>query len=314
MMITQADITAIKRVNPTSYLQTLGFHVRQDGRKNLSARKDGQEVYRLTLKNGAWVACRKDGQGVGDIISLVQELESCNFPRAFQRLGAVLSRPLSLEEIEPKNASAYHYHPQLPKEEGVTQGQTYLRRRGIEGAVLEHAHQTGFLRYVRGAVLFVGYDEKAEVRSVTRRGYLPQDPRPKRDLAGSDKAYPAILSGTATDHVWIVEGGVDALALQSLAQRADEPTTPPVIVTGGVGSLRWLDSPSVQNLLQAPCVCISAEWEKDEKRQVEAETRRAKWLERLPGAHVIYPPRGKDVADFNHLKTQDQKRGGRCLR
>lgn len=62
------------------------------------------------------------------------------------------------------------------------------------------------LDYCAGGVLFVGRDEAGQPRSATRRGYLANDPNPKRDLKGTDKGWPAYIPGQPGD-LWVVEGG-----------------------------------------------------------------------------------------------------------
>ena len=56
----------------------------------------------------------------------------------------------------------------------------------------------------------IGRDQAAirddgRIQSVTRRAIAPDDPAPKRDLRGSDKAFAVLLPGS--DTVCIVEGG-----------------------------------------------------------------------------------------------------------
>ena len=127
-------------------------------------------------------------------------------------------------------------------------GRVYLHGRGISPATLDHAERTGFLRYTGGGVLFVGRDGSGALRNVGKRLIAPgPDEPPKRDLAGSDKQYPPILPGNPRV-VWIVEGGVDALAARDLAMRRGK-APPTVLVSGGAGVRCFLDHPTVQTLL-----------------------------------------------------------------
>ena len=180
-------------------------------------------------------------------------------------------------------------------------GREYLRSRGISNTALSIAEKCGMLRYEHGAVLFVGCDEASQPRSVTRRGYLPDDPMPKRDLAGTDKSWPAFIPGLSSE-LWIVEGGADALALITLRPF----NYPNVLVSGGVHVTSWLDNPAVQQKVRnAAEVVVASEWEKDEATQAKTDAQRQKLAQRLeklvPGVKVeLWMPREdhKDIADM----------------
>ena len=88
----------------------------------------------------------------------------------------------------------------------------------------------------------------------------------KRDFKGSEKYYPQILKGNKKT-VWIVEGGVDALALHDLAKRAaKEP--PMVLVTGGANVLSSFKNPTVHEILKnSEKIIISLENEKSLETQ-----------------------------------------------
>ena len=61
-------------------------------------------------------------------------------------------------------------------------GRVYLRGRGISSATLDQAERTGFLRYTRGGVLFVGRDASGLPRHATQRWIAPgPDDQPKRE-------------------------------------------------------------------------------------------------------------------------------------
>lgn len=95
MLLDTAKITESKRIDPTVYLEGMGFMVRKEGR-HLSVRAGQEEHYRITQKNdGHWVACDKIGNGIGDNIALVRDLEpSLGFVEAVERLttGPVIQR------------------------------------------------------------------------------------------------------------------------------------------------------------------------------------------------------------------------------
>ena len=59
-----------------------------------------------------------------------------------------------------------------------------------------------------------------------------------------------MLAGDAScDAVWVVEGGVDALARHDIALRASTPR-PTVIVTGGASVIRWAETAHIADLLR----------------------------------------------------------------
>ena len=100
-------------------------------------------------------------------------------------------------------------------------------------------------------MLFVGRDGSGALRNVTQRLIAPgPDEQPKRDLAGSDQTYPPLLPGNPRV-VWIVAGGVDALAARDLALRRGK-APPTVLVTGGATVRCFLDNPTVQTRLLQP--------------------------------------------------------------
>ena len=204
MLLDTIRITESKRIDPTAYLEGRGFTVRKEGR-HLSVRSGQDERYRITQKpDGHWVTCDKRGQGVGDNIALVRDLEpALGFLDAVARLaeGPVVKRELL---PEPSRRERPARLPQTRADRHA--GRVYLQGRGISPATLDHAERTGFLRYAGGGVLFVGRDANGGLRNVGKRLIAPgPDDQPKRDLAGSDKTYPPILPGNPRV-VWIVEG------------------------------------------------------------------------------------------------------------
>ncbi len=184
-------------------------------------------------------------------------------------------------------------------------GREYLRGRGISQIVIEHAEQCGMLRYAPESVFFVGTDEAGKVQSATRRAIDPTDDVQRRDLKGSDKRFPAILDGDP-GNVWIVEGGVDALALHTVCARRGDPA-PLVIVSGGSNVCGFLESPHIQEILRsADRVTIAGETEKDEKTQAKTDAARGKQAERIveiTDADVrLWTPKpesGKDLGEYN---------------
>jgi hypothetical protein len=166
-------------------------------------------------------------------------------------------------------------------------------------------------------VLFVGNGPTGP-ENVTRRATDPADPVQRRDFAGSDKRFPPILPGNPAT-VWIVEGGVDALALRDLASRRGEQP-PTVIVSGGSKVRGFLENEAVRNLLVRADKVVLA-FENEPLRPGEADAERAERQAQTDGDHdkqaaaimeitgrepVKYrPPAGaKDLADLNEKQAR----------
>ena len=302
MLLDTVKITESHRIDPTAYLEGRGFTVRREGR-HLSVRAGGDERYRITQNSdGRWVACDPFGQGIGDNIALVRDLEpTLGFLEAVARLAA---GPVATREPIPEPPRRTR-PARLPQTRAARHaGRVYLHGRGISPATLDHAERTGFLRYARGSVRFVGRDVRGAARNVSRRLIQPgPDEKPKRGLAGSDQTDPPILPGNPRV-VWIVEGGVDALATRDLALRRGK--APPTVLVSGGGTVRcFLDHPTVQTLLlQADTVVVVRDHERTAQKQAEtdaAHDRQIARIRELRGTCADWrPPVGvKDVAELN---------------
>lgn len=202
--------------------------------------------------------------------------------------------------------------PSLPRQSEAdrTAGRRYLQNRGIDPETIENAERAGFLRYTGGAVLFCGYDQgglTGVTRCVTRRAIESSAPVQKRDLLGSDKRFPPILPGNPKS-VWIVEGGVDALALHSLARRQGE-LAPTVIMTGGANVRAFLDREPIQALLRrADRVTIARDNERDPAIQARTDLehdRQRSRVQAITGKTVKdwKPEHGKDLAEHNQREA-----------
>lgn len=291
-----------RAVDPTAYLESFGYQVRREGR-HLSVRTSaGDEVYRVTRQpDGHWVSCDLYGNGVGDNIALVQELEpGTTFPDAIYRLngGAPLAQAVQPVSGPPKP-------PRLPRasEAHREAGRQYLANRGIDDQTMDEAERCGMLRYVPGGIVYAGMDESGTVRSATRRAIDAADPVQKRDFRGTDKSYAPILPGDPGT-VWVVEGGTDALALHSMFRRLGR-ALPTVIVSGGSNVLSWVQRCS-EVLARAVRVVLATEHEKDAETLAKVEAGRAKQvaaIEAITGEkpEIWTPPEGsKDLADYHH--------------
>ena len=301
-----ALLRAARETDPTAYLEESGYRVKREGR-HLSVRgADGDEVYRVTRRDdGRWLWCDRMGAAGGDTIALVQAIEpGLDFAEAVGRLCGGLAAP-----PRPRLPSAPSPDlPQIPTP-GPTardRGREYLTGRGISDESIRHAEEAAFVRYAEGGVFFIGYDQEGRVRSATRRAVDPADPVQKRELRGSDKAYPAILPGDPGT-VWVVEGGVDALALHDLARRAGK-APPTALVSGGAAVIAFFGQARVQELLRkARRVVIAGEHEKSPEAQARADgghLRQAVRVAEITGhaARIWKPNVGKDLAELNFFQ------------
>ena len=319
--VAESDIAAARSINPVPYLQSLGYRVKRDGQRHLSVLQGRDEVYRFTRKpDGHWVWCDHYGNRGDDLIGFVREHEGCVFADAVHRLiGGPRPSSSPAGQNTPReggrrvSAGGEIKSPRLPSKSPVhrDQGRAYLRRRGISDAVLDEAERAGFLRYCGGGVLFCGYDANGRVRAATRRAIDDDAAVRKRDLAGTDKRYSPILPGHP-ETVWIVEGGVDALAVHELSRiRGQEPPT--VIMTGGSNVLGFLDNQRVQSILRgAERVVVAYEREKDAEIQEKTNFWHDRQVARIreivgDGVEVVRwrpPEPAGDVAEF--LERRDE--------
>ena len=309
------DIEEIKKIDPTPFLERYGVTVRREGR-HLAVFDGRDELYRITEKDSGWVWTHHHGGGGGDNISLLRELDpALSFPDAVYALRG--GAPLDTQAVERRRQEYESRRPKLPayKLRDRDLGRNYLEQRFIASETILEAERAGFLRYCKGGVLFCGRDGAGSVRSVTRRATNPADEIQKRDLAGSNKSFAPVLPGNPAS-VWLVEGGADALALQSWA-RSSGKTPPAVVVTGGKNVRSFLNEPRIADMLRrAESVTIAKDKERTPEKQaatdeamaklaeaVEASSgKRVKWWEPVEGA--------KDMAEHwgNLAWQQEQKR------
>ena len=296
--------------DPVPYLEAHGFKVKHEGRHASVRDAHGSEVYRLTrLQDGRWVWCDPSGQDGGDLIALVRAIEGLGFLDAVARLlGSAHGGSVQHDVKAPPLMRA---GPKLPPQssKAAAEGRAYLKGRGISQETIEHAEKAGMVRYALGAVLFVGYDSAGVAPSVTRRATSPADPVQKRDLKGSDKSYPPILPGSKAT-VWIVEGGLDALALHDMAKR-HRRQPPTVIVSGGANVRSFLEREDVQAILKrAERVTVAGENERNPEAQAKADAGHRKQAQRvaeITGQQALLwtprPANGKDLAEMNYFKN-----------
>lgn len=280
---------AARRVDPTPLLMRLGFNVhRPNNGRHIYVRDSKVELFRITqVSEGHYVACDKSGGAIGDNIALLRHLEPCTtFPSAVAQLLGIPDA----EGVEARNEFrvADEKRPKLPRTSAAAQtaGRRYLRDRAIQSEVILDAEGQGFLAYVDDGVLTIGRSADGEIRWISKR-FLPGLTGPKgeikRDFAGSEKRFAAILRGQST-RVVVVEGGIDALAAHCIARRRCH-LTPTVIVTGGSRCLAWINEEHIGVLLRdAEAIvvvfenelddggetdrCIQAQTDRDHERQI----------------------------------------------
>jgi hypothetical protein len=245
-------IAKVREISPLKYLQRHYAGVTTNN-AGTSIVVDG--VLRVDFRKGRWLACGWGQEPIGDNIKLVQHVEpGTSFPDAVFKLGGRSGpgdAPLTVAEPKPR----VEQYPTVPYQAGQEIGRAYLTRaRGISPDVVKAAEAAKMVRYCKGAVLFVGWDEvQTRIRSATLRHFEPTLGRDgetmvtKRDLAHTDKGYPAVLPGSS--RIVLVEGGVNALACWAMADRRGEER-PTVITTGGVGVRRFLETPHVRKQIE----------------------------------------------------------------
>lgn len=306
---TAARIAAARTIDPTRYLESMGYDVERQGR-HVTVTQGGDEAYRGTQKeDGHWVWCDHYTNGIGDNVDLARDITGAGFTEALYQLSGAphVSQQRPSRPQTPRNP--LKLPRSTPRDEQV--GREYLKGRGIGDGTLKTAERDGMIRYCDGGVLFVGYDKNGTAQSATRRATNPRDAKQKRDLMGTSKSYPPILRGTGKS-VWIVEGGVDALALHEIAKAQDRPT-PNVIVSGGANVRSFFENEQVRDLLKnASGVVVAGENEKNHETQSRADAGHTAQMQRaaeLTNAQVSErkPPEGfKDLgamaADMSWLK------------
>lgn len=315
-------IDRIKNDSPLEFLRkNYGGENIEINKSQTSIRING--VLRADLsRDGHWVSCDWGGDAIGDNIALAQWVKpDMNFPDTVYELSG--ARPDITTRVSPKNERRVEdKRPHIPFEKGRSEGRKYLTARGISEEIIDVAERAGALRYLENAVMFTGRDETKAIRSATLRHIKAVSLEDgtiitKRDLADSNKNFPAVIPGSKKTVV-IVEGGINALAVQDLAARAGHEI-PTVIATGGVGVRKFVEvNPEVRALLEAAeKVQIMAENEmKDGKPDPEKQAKTDLFREKLASAvaevrqgelpQMLKPPIGsKDAADWNAKQVAD---------
>jgi hypothetical protein len=219
--------------------------------------------------------------------------------------------PAQIRGLEPAVPADRSARPTLPVRAASKAVVAYLRGRKIPIAVTMAAIRQGFIFPLHDGVAFVGYDAARVPRWVVKRAIVSSiaPEFTKVDFRHSDKSFAPIFRGDNPESVWIVEGGVDALAVHALA-KLDGRKTPSTIVSGGARSLSFLRPetmpPTVREVLAgARSIIVAREREKDAETQTATDAGHEKQAEfarrAAPHAEVSLwiPPdgQGKDIAD-----------------
>ncbi len=293
-----------------AYMGDLGMEVKRDGVKDYVV----EDRYRVTKKQaGHFVWCSWDQSRGGDSISFLTDELGLSFQQALADLAG--SRMVSRHEMAMKQSIRSLDLPKASIHGDLIM--EYLENRGISQKTALHAQGAGFLRFVDykdiPAVAFCGLGDNGRLQSMTLR--LTQPIRSwngeieitKLDIRHSDKSYPAIWRGgdpilPSDKSLWIVEGGIDALAIMDW-HTAHQSAAPDIIVSGGAGVRSFLDQAHVRAMLsRAVVVYVAMENEKNHETQAKTDAAHQKQIEKLQalGCDVIAwrPPLGsKDVAD-----------------
>ncbi|MBU2742903.1 hypothetical protein, partial [Acidithiobacillus albertensis] len=305
----QADYPSLRdaahMADLVAYLQSIGLPVQKSGVKDWVV----DDRYRVTQeKDGHFVWCDWEGADGGDPIDFCQKELGMSHQQALADLSG--------STITKKAAKRTVLSHQLPVAPPVCRNSDpvmhYLQDRGISQKTIRSAQGAGFLRFVdyKGipSVAFCGRGD-GQLRSMTLRliqsipSWDGEKPLTKLDVKHSDKSYPAIWRGDDPSSVWVVEDGMDALAVIEWYKTHRKPI-PSVIASGGAGVRSFLDQPHVQKMLkEADTVYVAMEHEKDRETQAKTDAAHQKQIDKICsiGCEAVIawePPKGtKDLAE-----------------
>ncbi|MDR7927439.1 relaxase/mobilization nuclease domain-containing protein [Acidithiobacillus thiooxidans] len=288
-----------------AYLQSIGLPVKKSGVKDWVV----DDRYRVTQeKDGYFVWCDWEGADGGDPIDFcVKEMGL-----SFQQALANLSGSTITKKAEKRTVLSHQLPVAPPVCRNSDPVMQYLQDRGISQKTIRSAQGAGFLRFVdyKGipSVAFCGRGD-GQLRSMTLRliqsiqSWDGKKPLTKLEVKHSDKSYPAIWRGDDPSSVWVVEGGIDALAVIDWYKTHRKPI-PSVIVSGGAGVRSFLDQTHVQKILkEADTVYVAMEREKNTKIQAKTDAAHEQQIDTIwkLGCEKVFawmpPVDTKDIAD-----------------
>ncbi len=351
MALDKRVIDLAREVTPEPFLRSIyGNDVKvTGGGRSISVSK----VLRAdkNRSSGEWVACDWQGGGIGDNIKLLNYVSGLDFGSAIVSLTG--QTPFIDREVEPPPMAVCRRRRQYQGSEPApslhvpkfiddfSQAREYLIGRGITPETIDEARGQGRLRATENSVCFIGTDKYGTLRYVAHRYYekqpVPDSPgefRNKKDEVGSSKVHCFWLPPPFPDMPktgWIVEGGVNALALSDILSRESSefhsggPQNPLILTTGGVAMRDWMANVETSTILR-DCVSVTMVGENEhaatpeaaEKKQADTDRLRHVVLDALKERHgiaadLVFPPKwAEDTADmqerWSNTVQQEKKR------
>lgn len=221
-------------------------------------RREGGRPWLIFRPDDAPTWLATDGEQTLDAIGFVQQHWGGTYWRAVSLMAGNASsrlppplRPDSAEPLQLRWGNAEQQRAALKCLEV---------EHGITRATILRAMREKFMSTDECGIVFLGRDEKRQIRNAETRLLKPVRFRgewlSKRSHVRADASFPPIFSGT-TAEVHIVEGGVDALALVDIHQRQSlGKPLPTILVTGGDRTLRWQANPAVVRLLREAAAVV----------------------------------------------------------
>lgn len=307
-----------------AWLIRQGLRLVKNGIDEWKLRRDSDRPWLFFRSSSAPTWLAHDGDQTFDPIGFVQQHWGVRFREAVTLLAGCsindMPQPLSPPALARAKPSE-PLHMRWANAQQQAAGLRYLEvERGISRTTIRRAVREKFLATDEFGIVFVGRDDKYQIRNAETRFLTPVRFRgewlTKKSYAGADKTFPPILAGDAdSPEVHLVEGGINALALVDIhrRQRPGEPW-PTILVTGGARTLKWQNNPEVVQLLRgATRVVIHRENERgpdgfpDHRKQADTDQAHARQHEVITeirdssdGLRYEQPPVAfKDLADWN---------------
>ena len=235
-----------------------GVELVRDGVSEWKLRREGNPPWMIFRADDAPTWLANDGEQTLDPIGFVQQYWGVRFRRAVQWMAEGASGDLPPARSQSGQTSAGPAEP-LQLRWGNAQQQAEALEcleveHGITRATILRAMREKFMSTDECGIVFVGRDEKRQIRNAETRLLKPVRFRgewlSKRSHAGADGSFPPIFFGTPAE-VHLVEDGVDALALVDIHQRQSPgKALPTILVAGGDRTLKWQTNPEVVRLLR----------------------------------------------------------------
>ena len=234
-------------------------------------------------------------------------------PRLFGGRGAAGRRAGGPAGTAPRTRPGALVPPAWPQTRADRQaGRVYLQGRGLSADTLDHAERTGFLRYARGGVLFVGRDGQGAARNVSQRLIAARSRRKTEARSGGQRPDRIRRSCRAT-RAWSGSWRAASMPWRRGTWRSGAARRRPRCwsAAGPRCAVSWTTRPC------KPCCCTPIRWSwcgtTNARNSKQAETdaahdRQIARIRELRGTCADWrPPVGvKDVAELNQ-----REQGGR---